>query len=477
MQRLLLPLALVAALALAPAVAQAAPQQPGQPTSGPGGSAYSHGDYRVTYGGLGDNGWFVFEPTSPKPASAPVAIMLHGFGEFFGYPSQVGLIEHAVRKGSVVIYPRYMTSPATPCQGPFNMEPCETAAVTAIKDALQTLRADPSRVQPDVSRASYFGHSFGGIVTTNMLNAWKAHGIPEPRAVFLDDPHDGGFTGDDEPALDDDLSGIPSTTLFQCYSGAHGVLDDTSNVDPPNIKPDASCNSVFPKLKTIPPENKDLVMLVEDPHGTPALSSDHTTCGSLDPHDAYDWGFCWKTWDALLACAYTKTDCTTALGDTPQHRYVGTWSDGTPIRGLKIQDAGPIRSVPEPERQAEPSAAAPVAASVDRKPRARLGRTVRRRGRVVTLQGTASDDRGVRAVDVAVVLRRGSRCLQLSRRGRFGALARCDGPTAFLRATGTTRWTLTLPRQLRRGGYRIVVRATDTAGQRRRSAARAVRVR
>jgi hypothetical protein len=28
----------------------------------------------------------------------------------------------------------------------------------------------------------------------------------QPRAIFLDDPHDGGFNGLDEPALDDSLS-------------------------------------------------------------------------------------------------------------------------------------------------------------------------------------------------------------------------------------------------------------------------------
>ena len=32
-----------------------------------------------------------------------------------------------------------------------------------------------------------------------------------------------------------------------------------------------------------------------------------------------------------------------ALGNTPQHRNMGRWSDGTPIIPLKIQDAAPIR--------------------------------------------------------------------------------------------------------------------------------------
>ena len=253
-----------------------------------------------------------------------------------------------MRKGNVVVYPRWQTSIATPCPGPFNIEPCIDAAVNGIRGALAYLRASGSRVQPDLTRASYFGHSFGGIVTSNFLNRHKQLGLPEPKAVFLDDPHDGGFTGDNEPALDDDLSGIPPTTLFQCYSGAHGVIDDPSNVRPPNPKPNASCNSLFPKLVTIPAANKDLVLLNEDAHGSPALTSDHGTCNSVRPPDAYDWNFCWRIWDALRDAAYKHTDCEFALGDTAEHRSNGRWSDGVPVAPLKIQEAAPIRAGADP---------------------------------------------------------------------------------------------------------------------------------
>jgi hypothetical protein len=45
------------------------------------------------------------------------------------------------------------------------------------------------------------GRSFGGIITANMANRWQQLGIPKPQAIWLDDPHDGGLTGFDEPAL------------------------------------------------------------------------------------------------------------------------------------------------------------------------------------------------------------------------------------------------------------------------------------
>ena len=98
----------------------------------------------------------------------------------------------------------------------------------------------------------------------------------------------------------------------------------------------------------------------EDHHGRPALTSDHGVCagstagGPSGRANAYDWGFCWKVFDALRSCAYAGTSCRYALGNTPAHRYLGTWSDGVPIIGLKVQHrAHPRRArPPAPARSA-----------------------------------------------------------------------------------------------------------------------------
>lgn len=317
---------------------------PPQPTSGPGGSDYSAGGVRVSEGGSGDSAWYVFEPVDPRPASAPLAVISHGYGEFSGYQMLAGLIHHTVRKGNVVIYPRWQASPLTPCPGPFDIEPCVRAAVDGIRGALDFLRADPTRVQPDLARTSYFGNSFGGILTANFLTRWEHYGVPRPRAVFLEDPHDGGLAGPGEPALADDLGGIPSDVLLECHSGAEGVISEEG-------KADSSCNAIFPKLTSLPTENKSIVLTHTDAHGTPPLSSDHGVAGgSPDPEgavwgtiDAYDYYFVWKVWDALRNAAYYGTDREYALAGTPEHRYTGTWSDGTPVIPLKIQDHAPIR--------------------------------------------------------------------------------------------------------------------------------------
>jgi pimeloyl-ACP methyl ester carboxylesterase len=279
----------------------------------------------------------VFEPIDPHPAAAPLAIVMHGYYEFSGYAQMYEFIRHTVRKGTVVIYPRYQTGTAVPCPGPFDIEPCMRSALKGIRGALAHLRAKRSRVQPQLREASYFGFSFGGIITINLANRYRALHLPRPGAIFLDDPHDGGLAGFDEPAVDDSLAGIPRTVKLQCHSGSQGVIGE------PNT-PNGSCNAIFPKLGRIPKANKDLVLTRPDAHGDPHLWSLHGVCAARKgAADAYDWNFCWKVWDGLRDCAYHGTHCAYALGNTARHRSNGRWSDGVPIVPLKIQDAAPIR--------------------------------------------------------------------------------------------------------------------------------------
>jgi hypothetical protein len=315
----------------------AAITQPAQPTSGFGSSALPHGDWRVSSGGEGADAWFVFEPVDPKPAHAPVAVILHGYYEYSGYETMYELIRHTVRTGTIVVYPRWQTDLAVPCPGSFDIEPCVQSALAGIRGGLGYLEADPSRVQPELDRTSYVGFSFGGIVTANLTNRYRELGLPEPQAIFLDDPHDGGHNGMGETALDRPLTGIPATTLVECHIGADGVTSEAG-------REDSSCNALFPQLAHIPDRNKALVMTHTDAHGQPPLGSGHGVCASREGEaDAYDWGFCWKVWDALRAAADAGTTLDQALGDGPGHTDNGTWSDGTPIAPLSVTDAAPLR--------------------------------------------------------------------------------------------------------------------------------------
>ena len=266
----------------AAAEAGAAIRQPPQPRHGPGGSDYTHKSVRVSSGGTGADEWYVFEPVKPRPRKAQLAVVMHGYGEYSGYESMRALIRHTVRKGSIVIYPRWQTDLVTPCPGPFDIEPCMRSAVNGIRGALAHLHARPRRrVQPQLGRTSYFGFSFGGIITANLANRHRSLQLPRPRAIFLDDPHDGGFAelGFDEPALDDSLAGIPRAVKLQCHSSEQGVTSE------PN-KTNGSCNAVFPKLRHIPGRNKDLVLVYADTHGEPDLPAPHGVCAAGDSRRA-----------------------------------------------------------------------------------------------------------------------------------------------------------------------------------------------
>jgi hypothetical protein len=133
------------------------------------------------------------------------------------------------------------------------------------------------------------------------------------------------------------MAGIPSSALVQCHVGAEGVISEAG-------KADSSCNAWFPMLGHIPAENRRLVLTRPDDHGTPALSSAHGVCAAAPGQaDAYDWNFCWATWDALRAAAVTDSGGTSRLGDVPEPRGNGTWSDGTAIVATEVSGTAPIR--------------------------------------------------------------------------------------------------------------------------------------
>jgi hypothetical protein len=82
-----------------------------------------------------------------------------------------------------------------------------------------------------------------------------------------------------------------------------------------------------------------------------------------------------------------------------------------------------------------------------------------------SLSGTASDPDGkVAYVDVALVRVAGTHCRALRPGGRLKPIKKCTAPP-FVRARGTTAWTLPLTRRLPRGAYVIYARATDNQGR------------
>ena len=174
---------------------------PLQPLSGPGGKNYSHDEIRITDRAEEKDGFWLFEPASPTPDSAHVVVFLHGYGAInpmiYG-----GWIKHLVRKGNIIIYPRYQKGIFPPKTHHFANQ-----AVKGIHQALDSLQ-NRDHVRPIISHLSITGHSYGGALAANLTAKFEEYKLPKPVAVLLCSPGTGPFKG----AILDSYENIPSET-------------------------------------------------------------------------------------------------------------------------------------------------------------------------------------------------------------------------------------------------------------------------
>ncbi|MBM3858310.1 MAG: alpha/beta hydrolase [Verrucomicrobia bacterium] len=303
---------------------------PAQPKTGPGGAEYSHQAVVSKSYGKGGKAYWLFEPSNPAPTSAPVIVFNHGW--ILMEPRHYDAwIEHLVKRGNIVIFPRYQNSAFT---SPTKFAP---NAAAAIKDAIQRL----GRVQPDLSRVAMVGHSMGGIISANLAALWRDVGLPQPKAVMCAEP--GGTRGPGQwmGAKLEDLSRIAPETLLLCVAG-----------DRDSMVGSAEAKRIFKETTQVPATNKSFVVLQSDDHGKPALVADHFAVCAPSPvkrgervsffvklaraPDALDFYGTWKLFDALCDAAFYGRNRQFALGNTPEQRFMGTWSDGAPVKELKV---------------------------------------------------------------------------------------------------------------------------------------------
>jgi pimeloyl-ACP methyl ester carboxylesterase len=175
------------------------------------------------------------------------------------------------------------------------------------------------------------GHSLGAEQALVYAATAAAGRVPVPAAVMSVAP--GCFPLDDEePCLGVDLGTIPATTRLVLVSGQ----DDPGT---------SGIARIWAELAGVPLENRDVVMPVTDAHGSPRLSADHFQglaghggqSGYSSP-DAFDWYGTWKWLDALMGCSFDGEWCEYALGNTPEQRFMGTWSDGVPVAEPIVTD-------------------------------------------------------------------------------------------------------------------------------------------
>lgn len=316
----------------APPIEKANAVPPGQPDSGPGGASYGHAEVVFSDFARRADGFWLFEPAKPMPEKAPVIVFHHGYGAI--NPMIYGAwIRHMVRRGNIVIYPRYQKSLLWPGSKKFIPN-----AVRGIRSALEALKADSGRVQPDTTAFFLAGHSYGGALSANIAARYQELGLPHPKGVLLCAPGTGPLKG----GLLGDYSGIsPGTQLGIVVSVNDYVVGET-------------LGRLIYQTATATP-SRYLIRQFPDSHSAPEISAGHNECYALDEafdggvhnlslrraesvaqENAVDYYLYWKMLDAMQDCYLEGRHCELAKGCGPEALYMGQWSDGRPVQPLEI---------------------------------------------------------------------------------------------------------------------------------------------
>jgi len=234
---------------------------PLQPASGPGGKQYVHTSVTKNRYGKGGEEYWIFEPASPKPRTAPVIIFLHGWGGM--NPLYYGAwLDHLVKRGNIVVYPRYQSSLLT------SIKDFTPNTLAAVKDAIRRLKAGRGHVTPDFSKFATVGHSLGGLLAANIAALASESNLPRVRAVMSVEP---GITEAPINVPLADLNKIPADTLLLAVAG-----------DQDSLVRDTDAKRIYYESTRVSAQNKDFITLVSDSHGQPTLQASHRAPTALD---------------------------------------------------------------------------------------------------------------------------------------------------------------------------------------------------
>jgi len=323
---------------------------PPQPDDGPGSKPRAHASVLKKRYREGAKEYWIYEPDAPKPRTAPVIVFLHGWGGT--NPLYYGAwIDHLVKRGNIVLFPRYQSSVLTP-RAHFIPN-----TVEAIKDALERLQKSPGHVRPELNRIAAVGHSLGGVLAASVAALAAESGLPPVRAVMAVEP---GMTSEPANVPIADLKKIMADTLLLAVAGDRDTL--VSDID---------AKRIYYESRRVSADNKDFITLVTDDHGTPGLIANHRAPTAPDPSydngegdrtaprgsstgeptngsgpqstrlpvvNALDYYGLWKLFDGLCDAAFYSKNREYALGNTPQQRFMGRWSDGVAVKELKVTD-------------------------------------------------------------------------------------------------------------------------------------------
>jgi pimeloyl-ACP methyl ester carboxylesterase len=285
--------------------------------------------------GQGPRSYVMFEPEKPAPeAKAPVVVFLHGW--FAVNPGFYGAwIDHLVRNGRIVIFPRYQNDVGTM---PQDFLPNARAA---IRDALGVLHDGVGHVRPDPARFALIGHSAGANLAAQIaaVAADPDSDIPPPQVVIAMMP------GEVIPMREPALSRIPATTLLVVVVGDEDL-----------VVGDLRGRQIFTEATAIPPARKRFILFRSDRHGFPPLIAEHTAPTGFHPRmdngegvfrslqlslsevNAFDRAGFWRMADLTLEAAFNGKTLEDVTRNLDQFRHLGFWSDGRKVNPPIVSD-------------------------------------------------------------------------------------------------------------------------------------------
>jgi len=304
------------------------------PAAQSGRAEHRHGRVVRYEFGQGPRSYWVFEPGDPKPKKAPVVVFLHGW--FSVNPAIYGgWIDHLVRSGNVVVFPRYQNDVGTL---PRDFLP---NALAAIRDSLTVLQTGDKHVRSDLKRFALIGHSAGGNLAAQIaaVSSDPHAGLPEVRAAMLFMP------GEVLPLREPKLSRIPASTLMMVAVGEEDLLVG-----------DLRGRQIFAQATAVPRSKKRYMVFRSDRHGFPPLIAEHTAPTSanhrldtgegilrtfqlsLGDVNALDWAGFWRIADVTLEAAFAGRSLDEAITDEEELTHLGYWSDGRKVIAPVISD-------------------------------------------------------------------------------------------------------------------------------------------
>jgi acetyl esterase/lipase len=315
----------VAVLATLAVVAGFALSEPSSVLGGDSPPTYPHKAIRRIELGEGPRSYWLFEPADPTPETAPVVVFNHGW--FAVNPGVYGAwIEHLVRKGRIVIAPRYQRDWSTP---PANFLP---NGLVAVRDALDVLSTSPAHVRPDRSKFVLMGHSAGGNLAAQMAAVAAEADLPIPKAVISI------FPGEVLPSRKPDLANVPASTLLVVLAGEQDV-----------VVGDQRAREIFAETTSIPLDRKKFILYRSDLRGYPHFRADHLAPTgaqiTFDTRDgllpgaqmaqaevnAFDTAGFWRIADLTIEAAFAGKTLDEATDKGEAFRHLGFWSDGRPV--------------------------------------------------------------------------------------------------------------------------------------------------